>query len=208
MYGGQLGCDSLTGACRPRGGASVAVPALLGTGVAVLAVGDSRHLPVQDEPVLEQPAVVGRRHDRRLRPEHRHVAVLARARRDRRRPVPVEVPVGEERVDGGGAAGGGVRVPGPGPARRGRAVAGVEEAQRAVLPRAKREHAERDAGGHVEVGLAHAAGAGDPGVGGDEGAGAVVDAEDVDVGALQGGHAAVVAAPDLEARVVVGTWGW
>jgi hypothetical protein len=59
-------------------------------------------------------------------------------------------------------------------------------------------------GGHVEICLAHAFVAGDLGVGGDEGVGGVVDTEDVDEGALQGGHAAVVAAPDLEARVATG----
>jgi hypothetical protein len=40
-------------------------------------------------------------------------------------------------------------------------------------------------------------------MGGDEGVGGVVDVEDVDGGAFQGGYAAIVAAPELEGRVAM-----
>jgi hypothetical protein len=65
------------------------------------AVADEDRLPLQDEPVLEKPAVVGRRRRvRRLGPQHREVRVLALSSgADRRREVPVVAP-GEVRVDG------------------------------------------------------------------------------------------------------------
>jgi hypothetical protein len=60
----------LTDACRPRApavgaeapelrGVAAVVPALPAAGVAGPAVADAGHLPVQDKPVLQQPAVVG-----------------------------------------------------------------------------------------------------------------------------------------------------
>jgi len=182
----------LTGACRPRRARAVGAEAPERRyGVVVLAlpaarvaggtVADAGRLPLHEEPVLEQPPIVGRRHGRRLPPQHRDVRVLAPARRDRRRPVPVVGPA-EVRVDGGAAVRGGVHEPG---SARGRAVALGEEAERTV-PGADRERAQRDADRHVEVGAAHAVVAGgDPAVGGHEGGVGVVDGEDVDGGAPQ-----------------------
>uniref|UniRef100_A0A8R7PN03 Uncharacterized protein n=1 Tax=Triticum urartu TaxID=4572 RepID=A0A8R7PN03_TRIUA len=209
---GGVGGGELTGACRaaqlPAGAEAgerrcrAAVPALppaRDAGGAV-ANADARARPVEEEPGLEQPAVVGSRRHRRLRPEHREVRVRAGPGRDRRRRVPDEAPA-QVRDDGPTAARGGVGVLAP---ARLRPVAVEEEAQ-GVIAGADLERAEGQAGRDVEVGEAHAVGGGrHPAVDDDEGAGAVVDAEDVDGGAAHGSRGVAADAPELEGRVAAG----
>lgn len=148
-------------------------------------------------------AVVRHCRIRRLRPEHWQVCICSAPYRDHRWRVPVVAPTKICRY-GPAASRGGIHELGPawfGP------VAVVEEAQGAVGA-ADTERVESLAGGHVEVGATYAVFAGcDPGVGGHEGAGGVVDVEDVDGKASYGGRrgvGAVAGAPELVRQMATG----
>jgi hypothetical protein len=190
------------GAPEPHGAGVVA--ALPAAGVARRAV-DRHRRPLEQKSAPHEPRVVTRRSQ--LRPwQHGHHRVLATHRVHRPRGAAGIVhPIQGQEPLAAAAETGAVHRERP-RRRRPRAVRGEEEAR---VGAADGEQREREAAGHVEPGGAAGGALDQVGMEGHDGAVAVVDGEDAEVGAVQAGRrrrgraggVVVVVAGDGEGRV-------